>query len=170
MKHLGLVLFASLLVGCTQARPDPLPGYRQASAGERAAVVAVLSDYYDLRNRAAVTGDVAPLYSAHPALAAGEDRRSGVNVEAFFVERMRALRVSRVNVELEAAEPIKVYVNEGRAVAYVHGRETWDLPQGTGQTVSDIYVRIELRRTTSFWLIERSDEVVPGERIPPTPP
>jgi hypothetical protein len=75
-----------------------------------------------------------------------------------------------VNVELEAAEPIKVYVNEGRAVAYVHGRETWDLPQGTGQTVSDIYVRIELRRTTSFWLIERSDEVVPGERIPPTPP
>ena len=152
-----------------QARPDPLPGYRQASAGERSAVIAVLSDYYDLRNRAAITGDVAPLYSAYPALAAGEDRRSGVNVEAFFVERMRALRVSRVNVELEAAEPIKVYVNEGRAVAYVHGRETWDLPPGTGQTVSEIYVRMDLRHSTGVWLIERSDEVVLGERIPPTP-
>jgi len=82
---------------------------------------------------------------------------------------MRALRVSRVNVELEAAEPIKVYVNEGRAVAYVHGRETWDLPPGTGQTVSEIYVRMDLRQTTGVWLIERSDEVVLGERIAPTP-
>lgn len=45
-----------------------------------------LSDYFEIRNRAAITGDLAPLYSAHPSLAQGEDRQTGVNVEAFFVD------------------------------------------------------------------------------------
>jgi hypothetical protein len=116
-----------------------LPGYRPASPEERAAVVRTLSDYFEVRNLAAVTGDLAPLYSAHPELAHGEDRQTGVNVEAFFVERMRALQVSRVSVELEDGEPVKVYVKDAAAVAYVHGRETWDLAPGTGQTVGEIW-------------------------------
>jgi hypothetical protein len=160
---------AIAVAACAPARPDPLPGYRLASPEERTAVVRVVSDYYDLRNRAAVSGDIAPLYVAHPALAQGEDRRSGVNVEAFFVERMRAQGVTRIAVDLEASEPVKVYVNEKRAVAYVHGRETWDLPPGRGQTISEIFVRVDLRQLTSGWLIERTDELEPGERPPPTP-
>jgi hypothetical protein len=54
--------------GCAEARPDPLPGYRPASPSERAAVVSVVSEYYAIRNHAAVTGDIAPLYGVHPSL------------------------------------------------------------------------------------------------------
>jgi hypothetical protein len=166
------VLAAALLVfltACAQARPDPLPGYRPASAEERTAVMTTLSDYFSVRNLAAVTGDLAPLYTAHPSLAHGEDRQVGVNVEAFFVERMRAQRVSRVSVDLEDREPVKVYVKDTAAVAYVHGRETWDLAPGAGQTLSEIVVRFDLRHATSGWLIERTDEHVLGERVSPTP-
>jgi hypothetical protein len=162
-------LLAVSLISCAQARPDPLPGYRPASAGERAVVVSAVSDYYAIRNRAAVTGDIAPLYTAHPSLSHGEDRQAGVNAEAFFVERMRTLHVSRVSVDLEDREPVKVYVNETQAVAYVHGRETWDLAPGTGQTISEIIVRIDLHQGTSGWLVERTDQFELGERIPPTP-
>ena len=160
---------ALAIAGCAEARPDPLPGYEPASSEQRAAVASVVSAYYDLRNRAAITGDIAPLYAAHPALAKDEDKRSGVNVEAFFVERMRALSVTRVTVEIEASEPLKVYVNETRAVAYVHGRETWDLPPGTGQTIGEIFVRLDLHLAGSGWLIDRTDELKLGERMPPTP-
>jgi hypothetical protein len=166
------VLAAGVLLSvaaCAQARPDPLPGYRPASAEERAAVMRTLSDYFEVRNRAAVTGDLAPLYLAHPSLAAGEDRHAGVNVEAFFVERMRALRVSRVLVDLEHREPVKVYVKDTAAVAYVQGQETLDLPPGSGQTVGAFFVRFDLREGLSGWLIERTDELELGERVPPTP-
>jgi hypothetical protein len=162
-------LLAVSLGGCAEARPDPLPGYRPASPSERAAVVSVVSEFYAIRNHAAVTGDIAPLYNAHPSLARGEDRQTGVNVEAFFVERMRAQRVSRVSVDLEDREPVKVYVKDAAAVAYVRGRETWDLPAGSGQTVGGFFVRFDLRQGPSGWLIERTDELVLGERVLPTP-
>ena len=90
-----------------------------------------------MRNRAAVTGDIAPLYRAHPGLAHGEDRRTAVNAEGFFVEQMRALQVTGVSVDLEEREPVKVYVKETEAVAFVHGLETWNLPPGAGQTISE---------------------------------
>lgn len=160
---------AVALTGCVQSRPDPLPGYRPASPVERAAVVGVVSEYYAMRNRAAVTGDIAPLYRAHPGLAHGEDRQTAVNAEGFFVERMRALHVTGVSVDLEEREPVKVYVKETEAVAFVHGQETWDLPPGTGQTISEIFTRIDLRHGTNGWLVERTDQVELGERIPPTP-
>jgi hypothetical protein len=172
VRNIAVILVAALaasLIGCAQARPDPLPGYRAASPDERAAVVGVVSAYFAIRNRAAVTGDIAPLYSAHPALAHGEDRRAGVNTEAFFVERMRALQVSRVTVDLEDREPVKVFLKDTAAVAYVHGRETWDLAAGTGQTISEIVVRIDLRQGTNGWVIERTDQLELGERPPQTP-
>ena len=166
----GLVtVLAVSLTGCAQARLDPLPGYRVASADERAAVVGAVSEYFAMRNRAAVTGDIAPLYRAHPGLADGEDRRTGVNSEAFFVQRMRAQAVSRVSVDLEEREPVKVFLKDTAAVAYVHGKETWDLTPGSGQTVSEIFVRFDLRRGTNVWLVERTDYLELGERVPPTP-
>jgi hypothetical protein len=164
-----LAALAFSLTACAQARADPLPGYRPASPDERAAVVAAVAEYFAIRNRAAVTGDIAPLYRAHPSLAQGEDRRAGVNTEAFFVERMRAQQVSRVSVDLEEREPIKVFVKDTAAVAYLHGRETWDLAPGSGQTISEIFVRIDLRQGANGWLVERTDQLELGERAPPTP-
>ncbi len=161
----GALAFA--MAACAQARPDPLPGYRPASPEERAAVIRVVSDYYELRNRAAVTGDIASLYVAYPALAQGEDRSSGVNVEAFFVERMRAQGVTHVAVDLEASEPVKVYVNETKAVAYVNGRETWDLRPGTGQTIGGIFVLLDLRHTTKR-LAHRTHRPVRTRRTDPS--
>ena len=161
-ERLVAALFAVSLIACAQARPDPLPGYRPASMEERAAVIGAVSEYYAIRNRAAVTGDIAPLYLAHPSLAHGEDRRAAVNTEAFFVERMRALQVSRVHVDLEDREPVKVFVKETAAVAYVHGKETWDLPPGTGQTILEIVVRFDLRLGAGGWIIERTDQVELG--------
>jgi len=171
VKIIAMSLVTALaisLAGCEQARPDPLPGYRAASSDERAAVVGVVSEYFAIRNRAAVTGDIAPLYSAHPSLAQGEDRQVGVNTEAFFVERIRAQHVSRVSVDLEEREPVKVFLKDTAAVAYVHGRETWDLTPG-GQTVSEIFVRIDLRQGASGWLVERTVQLELGERPPQTP-
>jgi hypothetical protein len=92
-----------------------------------------------------------------------------VNAEAFFVERMRAQHVSRVSVDLEEREPVKVLLKDSAAVAYVHGRETWDLAPGSGQTISEIFVRIDLRQGASGWLVERTDQLELGERPPPTP-
>jgi hypothetical protein len=172
MRTVAAVLAAFLgvaLTGCAQWHSDPLPGYRAALPEERAAVLGAVSEYFAIRNRAAVTGDIAPLYSAHPALAHGEDRPIGVNTEALFVERMRALQVSRVSVDLEDREPVKVFLKDTAAVAYVHGRETWDLPPGTGQTVSEIVVRIDLHQGTNGWAIERTDQLELGERVAPTP-
>lgn len=166
-RHLAVGAVALAAMACVQA--DPLPGYRPASAEERPIVIGAVSYYYDLRNHAAVTGDLAPLYRAHPALAQNQDPRSGVNAESFFVDRMRALGVTRVAVELEASEPVKVYLSETNAVAYVHGRETWDLPSGSGQTMSEIRVRLDLLHGASGWIVERTDEVELGETPPPTP-
>jgi hypothetical protein len=167
---IGVVATLALVLSdCAQARPDPLPGYRQASPDERAAVVGVVSEYFAIRNRAAVTGDIAPLYSAHPSLAQGQDPRVGVNTEALFVERMRAQQVSRVTVDVEDREPVKVFLKDTAAVAYVHGRETWDLAPGSGQTISEIFVRIDLKQGPNGWLVERTDQLELGERVPPTP-
>jgi hypothetical protein len=163
------VAAALALAAMTCAQADPLAGYRPASAEERPLVIGAISYYYELRNHAAVTGDLAPLYRAHPALAQGQDRRSGVNVESFFVERMRALGVTHVAVDLEASEPVKIYLSETKAVAYVHGRETWDLLPGSGQTIGEIRVRLDLLHGPSGWTVERTDEVEQGETLPPTP-
>jgi len=43
------------------------------------------------------------------------------------------------------------------------------LTPGSGQTVSEIIVRIDLREGGSGWLVERTDQVELGERPPPTP-
>jgi hypothetical protein len=74
-----LITFALSLIGCST---DPLPGYRAATVEERDALVRVVREYYDVFDKAQVTGDIAPLYSLHPKLAQGEDRRRGVNTES----------------------------------------------------------------------------------------
>jgi hypothetical protein len=160
------------------AAPDPLPGYAPASAVERESVVAVIYDYFAMRERAAVSGDATELFAAHPTLALHEDRRVGINTETFFIERVRSATtlpkeiapsvIVRMSHELERNTPIAVYVSGDKAVAFVHGLERFDYPNG-GPSLGEIFVRFDLRRSGDSWGILRTDEQVMGEPPPRTP-
>ena len=127
-----------------------------------------VEDYYSRRASAAVSGDPGAIFAAYPKLAEGEDRTSGVNSDAFFVQRMRNLSVTDVSFEIEEREPVRVYIKEDRAAAFVHGRETWRYPRGDA-TIGEFYTRLDLFREGAGWQLDRTDEVVLGERPPRTP-
>jgi hypothetical protein len=162
---------------CVRAS-DPLPGYVPASAEERASVVRTVEDYFAMRERAAVTGDATELFTAYPALAQHEDRREGINTETFFVERVHLSRtmpkefappeIMYMSHLLESYHPIGVFVRADSAVAFVHGLELFQYTVG-GHGGGEIFVRLDLRRGADRWVIQRTDEVVMGERPPRTP-
>ena len=172
----ALVALVVALAAC--AAPDPLSGYAPASAVEGASVVAVIYDYFAMRERAATSGDASELFAAHPTLALHEDRRVGINTETFFVERVRLAKtlpewgapppIMRMSHELEKYTPIAVYVSADKAVAFVHGLERFDYPIG-GPSLGEIFIRFDLRRSGDFWGILRTDEQVLGEPPPRTP-
>ena len=168
MKRLWLSL--SLVASCTSfslsGYQDPLPGYGAATVDERAQIMSVVEDYYLVRTQAIAAGDAAVLYVRYPLLATAEDRARGVNTDAWFIERMKAIRVKTVRVQIEAAEPMRVFVKNDAAVAYVHGRDDW-IESGTA---SELYTRIDLRRMEGRWTIERTDEVMQSEWPPPPTP
>ena len=167
-RSAAALLLAGALASCTPQPTEPLPGYGAASADERAAVMRTIEDYYSRRARAALSGDPAVIFVAYPKLVGAEDRSSGINTDAFFVERMRNLGVTDVRFEIEEREPARVYTREGRAVAFVHGKETWRYPRGDA-TIGEFYTRLDLFRESSAWQIDRTDEVMLGERPPRTP-
>lgn len=168
----GLFLIALLFGAVACAAPDPLPGYAPASAVERASVLAVIYDYFAMRERAAVSGDATELFAAHPTLADHEDRRVGINTETFFVERVRLAKtvpawgappvIVHMSHDLEGYAPIAVYIGAGKAIAFVHGLERFDYPNG-GPSLGEIFVRFDLRRSGDSWGILRTDEQVMGE-------
>lgn len=168
MRPLVIVTAVALLV-LSCGTPDPLPGHRAAAPDERNALFGVVREYYDLLGRAAVTGDLAPLYARHPKLARGEDRPRGVNTEAFTVQRTRAINIREVRVDIESYEPFRAFVKDDRAVAYSHGVFTWEYPQGS-PTKGELFVRFDLARAGGWWEIERTDEWVLGEGPPPPTP
>jgi len=165
MRVVAIVL-AIAAAACAQS--DPVAGYRPASPEERATVVRVIGEYYDLLDRAQVTGDTGPLLARHPGLATGEQRQRGVNIETWTVERTRALNIRDVSVDIESYEPVRVYVKDAAAAAFVHALFTWEYPQGS-PTKGELAVRMDLVRTGDRWVIERTDEWVLGETPPPTP-
>jgi hypothetical protein len=173
------LVFAVAACAACAAPPDPLPGYVPASAVERASVVAVIYDYFAMRERAAVSGNAAEIFAAHPTLALHEDRRVGVNTETFFVERVRSAKtlpkeiappvIERMSHELESYTPIAVYVGADKAIAFVHGLERFDYQNSGGPSLGEIFVRFDLRRSGDSWGILRTDEWVMGEPPPRTP-
>jgi len=167
-RSAAALLLAGTLASCTHQPPDPLPGYHAASTDERAVVMRTIEDYYSRRASAALSGDAATIFVAFPKLAEGEDRTSGVNTDAFFVERMRNLGVTDVRFEIEEREPARVYVKDGRAAAFVHGKQTWRYPRGDA-TIGEFYTRLDLFRVGGGWQLDRTDEVMLGERPPRTP-
>jgi hypothetical protein len=159
--------------------PDPLPGYAPASAIERALVVRTVEEYYAMRERAAVSGDLFELYTAYPELARNVDRRQGINNEGFFAELARMARegpketaprpITRMWHRLEIREPIGVYVRGSDAVAFVHGSESFEYVGSGTPSSGEIFVRFDLRRLGDRWVIERTDEQKMGELPPRTP-
>lgn len=121
-------------------------GYHAASTDERAVVMRTIEDYYSRRASAALSGDAATI----------------------FVERMRNLGVTDVRFEIEEREPARVYVKDGRAAAFVHGKQTWRYPRGDA-TIGEFYTRLDLFREGGGWQLDRTDEVMLGERPPRTP-
>jgi hypothetical protein len=174
----GLSVVALVFSAVACAAPDSLPGYAPASAVERASVVAVIYDYFAMRERAAVSGDATELFAAHPTLALHEDRRAGVNTETFFVERVRLAKtlpawgappvIVHMSHDLESYTPIAVYISADKAIAFVHGLERFDYPNG-GPSLGEIFVRFDLRMSGDSWWILRTDEQMLHEPPPRTP-
>jgi hypothetical protein len=168
--RLGGVLIAVLLATACMG-PDPLPGYVPAPDDVRTAVIQKIEWYYALFGAATLSGDMAAFYAAFPKLAEGEVREAGINSEAFFVRvaRMPDVNVVDLRFELEWYEKIRVYQRADQAVAFVRGlyhkRYAASPIEGSGE----MFVRFDLRRESDRWLIERSDELVLGERPPRTP-
>ncbi|HEV8672298.1 MAG TPA: hypothetical protein VGS01_16345 [Candidatus Limnocylindria bacterium] len=165
MTRSAAVLLA-IIAACGSS--DPLPGYRPATGDERATVMGVVEEYYALLDRAQVTGDASALLARHPGLATGQQRERGINIETWMVERTRALAVREVRVDIESYEPVRVYVKDTAAAAFVHGLFTWEYQQGL-PTRGELAVRMDLARSGDRWTIERTDEWTLGETPPPTP-
>jgi hypothetical protein len=164
--RVAALVFTIAAAACAQA--DPVAGYRPASLEERATVMGVIAEYYDLLDRAQVTGDTGALLARHPGLATGQQRQPGVNIETWTVERTRALSIREVRVDIESYEPVRVYVKDAAAAAFVHALFTWEYAQGS-PTRGELAVRMDLVRSADRWVIERTDEWMLGEKAPPTP-
>jgi hypothetical protein len=167
MRRGAAIVLAVVATAC--APSDPLPGYRPASAEDRASVIAVIDEYYALLSRAEVTGDTGALLARHPGLASGQQRQRGINIETWTVERTVALKLSEVKIDVASYEPVRVYMKDAAAAAYVHGIFTWEYAQGGSPTKGELAVRIDLIQTPGGWSIERTDEWVLGETPPPSP-
>lgn len=170
-RCLVLVAFALAAVGClpaAEALPDPLPGYTPASADAQVALVRAVADYYTVRRRAVLVGDASVMFAAYPKLAHGEDLREGINLDAFFVRLMRDGGVTKVTVELEWYDSMRVYMKGSAAVAFVHGVESWHYPHG-GPGSGEFFTRIDLVNDADRWVVERTDEQTMSEGPPRTP-
>ncbi len=165
MKAPALLLVLAL-AACEGAGAPSVPsyerppaGYSEVTTGEpRAEIVRAVEDYYDVRARAIAAWDAAILYARLPRLASGEDRARLVNIDAWFIERMRAEKVRTVTTRIEDRGRLRVFVMGDRAVAFVHCRFDW---VETG-TAGEFYTRIDLERDGT-WTVVRTDEVSDAE-------
>jgi hypothetical protein len=164
-----IVILAAVLVAtaCAPA-DDALPGLTRASGEERATLLRAIADYYTVRERAFVSGDMASLLAAYPKLAHGEDVREGINLDAFWAPHLRDLGVADVSDDLEGYEPARVYVRGNAAVAFVHGWEIWYYPRGD-HTGLEFFTRIDVVSDAGRWIVERTDQQMMGEPRPRVP-
>jgi hypothetical protein len=168
-RALAVAALVLLLVSCTSF--DPLPGYRPATDDERAGAMRTVVEYYDIWNRAMVTGDIGQLYVRHPKLSQGAVKERGINSERFTVElpSVRDHLIRDSSVQIEWYEPLRAFVKGDRAVVYSHGLFTWNYANGS-PTKGELFVRFDMTRTANAWSIDQTDEWVLGEGTPPPTP
>lgn len=157
----------ALAVSACALYVDPLPGYRRASGEERATLMRALADYYTVRGRAFVSGDAAILFAAYPKLAQGEDVREGINLDAFHLPGWRAVEATKATHYLNSYEPVRIYVKGTAAVAFVHGKEMFEVRGGSSG--GEFFMRIDLVNDADRWVVERTDEQMMGEPPPRLP-
>jgi hypothetical protein len=158
------ILLTIAVAACARfdARPDPYPGYIRASEDARATIVHVVRDYYTTRSRAAAARDATELFMAYPAISNDEDRTKGINGDGFLMERMRISDFVSIDVDLEARDPMLVLVRGDDALVIVHGVETWHQRHGVPGS-GEFFTRLDLRRSATGWVLERTDEQLLGE-------
>ncbi|HKY49944.1 MAG TPA: hypothetical protein VJP45_01690 [Candidatus Limnocylindria bacterium] len=159
----ALIVAAAACVSAT----DPLPGFVRAAGEERASLVRAVADYYTVRGRAFVSGHLRDLYVAYPKLAQGEDIREGINLDAHHFRQWREVDASEAAHQLEAYEPMRIFVNGDRAVAFVHGTEMFEIRGGPSG--GEFFTRIDLARDAGRWIVERTDEQMMAEPPPRIP-
>ena len=138
---------------------------------ERASILATVSEYYDIWNRAMVTGDIASLYVRHPKLAQGAVQRRRINNEG-FTTRLPSITdhlIKDSRVDIESYEPFRAFVKGDSAVAYSHGVFTWTYANGS-PSGGELLVRFDMTRAAGAWSIDQTDEWVLGEGTPPPTP
>ncbi len=120
MIRVLLAVLALALLSCQGAPRQrsferPPDGCAPALDATRSEVVRAVEEYYALRARAIAAWDAAMLYARYPRLATGEDRQRLVNVDGWFIERMRSGGIRIVTTKLEDRGPVRVYVKGDRA-------------------------------------------------------
>jgi hypothetical protein len=128
-------------------------------------------EYYDIWNRAIVTGDIGPLYVRHPKLSQGTVKERGINSEGFTVQlpSVRDHLIKDSSVQIESYEPLRAFVKGDRAAVYSHGLFTWSYVNGA-PSKGELFVRFDMTRVGDVWSIDQTDEWVLGEGTPaPTP-
>ena len=172
MKRLSIAPTFALVLALVACTPDPLPGYRAATADERAGLFATVQEYYDIVDRAFVSGDMTPLYARHPKLAHGQVRERGINIEqsAAQLPSFRDQLVREVSVDIQSYEPLRAFVKDDHAVAYSHGLVTWTFKNGGLPSKGELLVRFDLTHDGDRWSIDQTDEWVLGEGTPPPTP
>lgn len=126
-----------------------------------------IADYYTVLGRAFVTGDIRSLHAAYPNLASGEDIRNGINLETLRLRSWREVEATSARHELEPYEPMRIFVNGDRAVAFVHGIEWFEIRGGPSG--GEFFTRIDLVSDAGRWIVERTDEQMMGEPPPRIP-
>lgn len=168
MNPRSVIAGVVVAVSSACASADPFPGYVNAPAEVRVAVIIEVESYYEKRSEAAASRDTSALFHAYPELATGSDRPTHVNMDVFLPERMRVSDVGSITVEVEHYEPVRVLVRGTEAMAFVHGLETWRYDRSYPGT-SEFLTRIDLRTTRDGWTVTRTDEFDLGEPRPRTP-
>lgn len=165
-RSLATVLAAVVLASCAASSP-----YRAADEPQRADVVAAVREYYGLRDRLTDGLDINEFWQRYPELSYEHDLMRGINLEIMLWKWSHDDQLVRLNyrTDLEAYEPMRVFLRASEALAYVHGVEAWDFRVGP-PTMGEFRTVLGLRLADGKWTVVRTDEQKMGEPAPTVPP
>lgn len=153
------VVVAIALGACVAGPPPP----RRAETAVVAALRPIVVEYFALRRAANLGVDPSALHRRFPALATGEDRERGINIEAWEIANLTP--VERLEYDIEGYEPLAAWLHEdGSVEVVVHGLDRTDA-RGSGEFKKSLY----LEDRSGEWELVRTDEVTLPEYPHQTP-